>query len=234
MDKISPAALNTHHTSQPTALGSQPMRQDNTSIVPAQLAHIVLRTAQYETVIDWYTTLLNASISFGNRRITFLTYDKEHHRIAIAAMPLLGKRKKSHAGVDHIAFTYASLSDLLENYARLHDKGVLPEWAINHGPTTSMYYEDPDGNFIELQVDNFDTLDDLASWMETGEFEENPIGVNFDPADLLERLRNGEPEENLKRRPNIGPQSGNLAPKSYLGGWINFLVKAASLFGIKP
>jgi len=28
---------------------------------------------------------------------------------------------------------------------------------VNHRPTTSMYYRDPDGNRVELQIDNFPT-----------------------------------------------------------------------------
>ena len=28
---------------------------------------------------------------------------------------------------------------------------------IQHGVTTSLYYEDPDGNFAEMQIDNFAT-----------------------------------------------------------------------------
>jgi hypothetical protein len=34
---------------------------------------------------------------------------------------------------------------------------IRPFYSINHGPTTSLYYTDPDGNRVELLVDNFAT-----------------------------------------------------------------------------
>ena len=58
-------------------------------------------------------------------------------------------------GLEHVAFTYASLGDLLDTYERLRELGITPYWSINHGPTTSLYYRDPDGNGIELQIDSF-------------------------------------------------------------------------------
>ena len=46
-------------------------------------------------------------------------------------------------GVDHVAYTYASLNDLFENYAQLKEQGIKPYWWIHHGVTVSMYYADP-------------------------------------------------------------------------------------------
>src|SRR3546814_9050284 len=63
-------------------------------------------------------------------------------------------------GVHHCSFTYATLADLMSTYERLRDKGIRPVFPINHGPTTSMYYADPDGNQIELQVDNYDQIEE--------------------------------------------------------------------------
>ena len=144
---------------------SQSPAQDQ-MIRPAMLAHIVLRTGQYRAMVDWYKCVLNAEVVYSNDHLTFLTYDDEHHRIAIAKMPVTGRRNKSRAGVDHIAFTYASLPLLLQNWSRLHAQDVAPIWCVNHGPTTSMYYQDPDGNVIELQIDNFASDDELNDWME--------------------------------------------------------------------
>jgi hypothetical protein len=52
-------------------------------------------------------------------------------------------------------------------------------WTTNHGPTTSLYYRDPDGNKIELQVDNFDTPDDANLFMSGSDYVANPIGSDF-------------------------------------------------------
>lgn len=178
-------------------------------IKPSRLAHVVMRTSQPYEMIEWYKSVLNAHITFGNETVSFLTYDEEHHRVAFINIPELNNPTPGCKGFDHCAFTYDSLSDLLNNYIRLKEKGITPFWCINHGPTTSMYYRDPDGNQVELQVDNFDTVQLSTEFFYSPEFSENPIGVDFDPEDLLTRLNDGESEEQLKRRPNIGARGIN-------------------------
>ena len=202
-------------------------------IRPAFLAHIVLRTGQPKAMIDWYKSVLNASIVHANDQVTFLTYDDEHHRIAIAHVPILGRRAKHRAGVDHVAFTYANLPDLLTHFAHLRSMGIEPIWSINHGPTTSLYYEDPDRNVLELQVDNFSSPEEIAEWMEGGDFNENPIGVDFDPVELKRRLDSGEDIKVLTARPRIGERSASSIPKAYLGRFASLAVRTAKALGAK-
>jgi hypothetical protein len=66
-----------------------------------------------------------------------------------------------------------------------------------------MYYKDPDGNRVELQVDNYPSAEEANRWMRSGDFAANPIGVVFDPDDLLARYRAGEPIEKLTTRPPL-------------------------------
>lgn len=75
-----------------------------------------------------------------------------------------------------------------------------------------MYYKDPDGNKIEVQVDNFDTVEETTDFFRTKEFAENPIGVDFDPEDLVQRLRSGEDPKMIMKRPNIGPRTSFNRP----------------------
>jgi catechol-2,3-dioxygenase len=168
-------------------------------IAPAKLAHVVRRTARFEEMIHWYETVLAARTVHADGMLAFLTYDDEHHRIAIARIPGIEDAPAMAAGTDHIAFTHADLGDLLNTWARLKAEGIEPYWCLNHGPTTSMYYKDPDGNKVELQIDNFDT-DETNRWMTSGEFAQNPIGIIFEPEELLARYRSGEPLETLLRR----------------------------------
>ena len=174
-------------------------------IAPAKMAHIVLRTRRYEEMVSWYETVLEAKPMVATPMGTFLTYDDEHHRVAILNRPDLTERAADSAGLDHCAFTYASLDDLFATYARLRDIGITPYWCINHGPTLSMYYQDPDGNQMELQIDVFDTNEGVNEWMAQSDFMTNPIGVKFDPEDLITRYRNGEAPSVLLERPRIDP-----------------------------
>jgi hypothetical protein len=47
-------------------------------------------------------------------------------------------RPTDRPGFHHVAFTFGSMGDLLDNYVRLKDHGIRPFYCVNHGPTTSM------------------------------------------------------------------------------------------------
>ncbi|MFI5364635.1 MAG: VOC family protein [Candidatus Binatia bacterium] len=182
---------------------NQKLAEQRGRVTPVQLAHIVRRTSRFDAMLSWYQTVLGAEVVHSDGMLAFLSYDAEHHRIAIAQIPGLEEPPPMAAGTDHVAFTYADLGDLLYTYARLERAGIEPYWCINHGPTTSMYYKDPDGNRVELQVDNFPTAEQTNHWMRSGAFAANPIGVVFDPQELLARYRAGEPIEKLTAQPPL-------------------------------
>jgi catechol-2,3-dioxygenase len=176
---------------------------DRGRVSPRQLAHVVRRTGRFEELVRWYCTVLEAEVVHSDGVLAFLTYDDEHHRIAIAGIPGLEAQPAMAAGTDHIAFTYADLGDLLHTYLRLAAEGIEPFWCINHGPTVSMYYKDPDGSRVELQVDTIASREAIERWMRSGEFAANPIGVVFDPRELVARYEAGEPIETLTARPPL-------------------------------
>jgi catechol 2,3-dioxygenase-like lactoylglutathione lyase family enzyme len=113
-------------------------------VAPAKLAHVVLKTPgdRVKLVLDWYKTVLEAEAMFETEHFGFVTYDSEHHRIAVLGLPGVEEHVDGKAGLHHIAFTYANLGDLSHTYYRLKDAGITPEYSINHGPTTSMYFFD--------------------------------------------------------------------------------------------
>jgi hypothetical protein len=63
-----------------------------------------------------------------------------------------------------------------------------------------MYYEDPDGNLVELHIDNYDTVEETGAFFYGTAFAKNPSGIPFDPTDLARRYYDGEPERDLKIR----------------------------------
>lgn len=187
---------------------------------PKYLAHWVLKSAQREKLVPWYEKVLGMELVFENRMLTFLTYDQEHHRLAIISLPkialpmvVLSRIYRKFYGLDHIAFNFGSLRDLLFKYRSLKQQGIKPVWCINHGPTTSIYYEDPDGNRLEFQSDNFDTAEQLQNFALSLDFSKNPIGVNFDADLLWEKLESGVPAADLRKR-----GSGTHPGKKDVGG----------------
>ena len=120
--------------------------------------------------LHWYETVFDARVQYQNPGLAFLTYDDEHHRFAFANMSLFQPdgaetERQGAIGVDHVAYTYASLNDLLENYALLKEKGIRPYWCIHHGITVSLYYADPDGNQIEFQVDSYSSSEEANAFI---------------------------------------------------------------------
>jgi catechol-2,3-dioxygenase len=173
---------------------------------PTKFAHVVYQTRQFDQMLDWYKTVFEATVVHQNPALAFLTYDDEHHRFAFINMAAFkpdgaAVTERGDVSVNHVAYTYATLGDLLETYARLKDAGITPYWPIHHGITLSLYYRDPDGNRMEFQVDaNHD-------YMRSEAFAANPIGVTIDPEDLLAQYRNGVSAETLLRMPQ-----GEMSP----------------------
>ncbi|MBI2800482.1 MAG: VOC family protein [Gammaproteobacteria bacterium] len=169
-------------------------------VVPSKLAHYVIRAKHFQEMLAWYRKVFYLHTSFEAPVIAFLTYDEEHHRIAFLNTEHLPAPDMMRTGIDHVAFTYGSLGDLLHTWARLKAENIEPFWCINHGMSTSMYYRDPDGNEIELQVDNFATMEECKGWFASEHFAVNPLGVDFDPGAMLAKLQSGVPEAELLRQ----------------------------------
>ncbi|KAK5222249.1 hypothetical protein LTR72_006506 [Exophiala xenobiotica] len=173
---------------------------------PSQLAHVLLKTTKLDEMIDFYVAFTGGKVAFRGKSMAFIAYDMEHHRIALGAMPNTTPKVPGSSGLEHIAFTYDNMDDLVLSYEQRKRIGMHPIWCVNHGPTTSIYYQDPDGNHLETQVDNFDTADETTEYMMSPEFAENSVGFDFDPEELVARVRSGEDHKSIKRRTGSGPR----------------------------
>lgn len=190
-------------------------------IRPQKFVHVVYRTHRFEEMLDWYRLVFDAKVQYRNPVLAFLTYDDEHHRFALLDLSAIrpdddATERQGLVGVDHVAYTYASLEDLLENYRQLKAHGILPYWCVHHGMTVSMYYADPDGNQMEFQVDVFESSEEANAYMCGPITEANPVGVEYDPEDWLARIATGAPlSEFLDRRVHqpVSPIRGALDAK---------------------
>ncbi len=176
---------------------------------PSKFAHVVYNTHRYREMIDWYTTVFEARIQHGDDRLTFMTYDDEHHRFAFANLGPLPDdapppRMGRGPGVNHVAYTWDGLDQLVELYKRLKAAGIEPVTPIKHGMTLSMYYADPDGNLMEFQIDLVDS-DTANAFMGSEAFDANPIGEKFDPDELVARYEANEPMDEFVFRSDQEP-----------------------------
>ncbi len=178
-------------------------------IRPAKFVHVVYRTRKFEEMIRWYCTVFDAHVQHQSPVLAFMTYDEEHHRVALLNLSIVDpsgnpESKQGAVGVDHVAYTFNSLSDLVENYAFLKEQGIRPYWCLHHGITVSMYYADPDGNQMEFQVDSYPNAEEANGFMKGPGFDANPIGVEYNPDELLQKVRSGmDPSKLLLRTEHL-------------------------------
>jgi predicted enzyme related to lactoylglutathione lyase len=172
--------------------------ENTDKILPAYMAHSVIQTKQYQAMIDWYATVFHTKPLFESDKLTFVTYDDEHHRFAFLNLPEeCPNRNPMSPGIAHTAYTYASMSDIVHTYERLKAVGIMPKWTINHGVTTSFYYADPDGNELEFQHNNFPTMAECKAYFSSEAYFANPIGNPFNPDVLLESFKQGKTESEM-------------------------------------
>ena len=50
------------------------------------------------------------------------------------------------------------------------------------------------GNRLKSWVENLETNEEATAFVMSNDFQENPVGTDYDPADLLRRLEVGESE----------------------------------------
>jgi catechol-2,3-dioxygenase len=166
-----------------------------------KFAHVVYQTGQGQAMRDWYCAVLDGHVVYSDDTLSFITFDDEHHRVALLHPPApIEKRSALAAAMHHTAYTFESLDDLLDRYVLLRDQGIRPAVCIAHGVTSSMYYRDPDGNFVEMQIDVFADPDDATRYMKGPEFAADSVGPGFDPEAMLEARRNGATVEELTSR----------------------------------
>ena len=154
------------------------------AVIHPQFHHFNLKTTRLQEMIDFYRVLVGAEVIHQDEIGAWLSNDAANHRIALLAFPNFtdDPDKENHTGLHHSAFEYASFEDLNASYLRLKDAGITPAICLDHGMTFSYYYADPDGNNIELQIDNFGDWAASTEWMRTSEeFKANPIGQFVDP-----------------------------------------------------
>jgi catechol-2,3-dioxygenase len=169
-----------------------------------------------DEMIDWYQTALGFEVRFKHPVMAFLSFDDEHHRVALINLSALdpegGRVLNARTGtLEHSAFTYPTAKDLLSNYVRLKDLGITPFWCVHHGMTLSLYYKDPDDNQIEFQVEVYADAEAANAFLSTDVFMKNPIGVEYDPEALVERMKNDASETELL---NYTPGPMAMPPES--------------------
>lgn len=176
-------------------------------ITVPKLHHATFMTLDVDAMVHWYELVCGLQPVYYSDHAAWLTNDEANHRIALLKLPgtKVPVDKPHTAGLHHTAFEYANFDQWLDNYVRLRDNGIRPAICMHHGMTMSLYYVDPDGNGVEIQVDVFHDWAASKEWMwASQEFAEDQLGPQFDPDRLVEAYRVSGDADELQRRAYAG------------------------------
>jgi len=188
-----------------------------------RISEIVLRSSRYDAMKLWYQAVLGVQPFYEyvpadwaarsqqpqgrfdtDIRLCFMRVHNlfpYSQVVALFDVPGLKPEEKA-SGLHHMQFRHDALATLLKRYDRLRSAGITPYKSFNHGPATAFYYEDPDGNLVELSAANFDTEADFLGFFQTAAFKKNPAGIAIDPQDFWRRFQAGESLSDITRIPD--------------------------------
>lgn len=185
---------------------------DHTSdkLPPPRIGEVVLRTGRYAGMKDWYRTILRVEPYFerievnsasapgsggqawaAQVRLCFfrLVLDHPHQQVvAIFDVPGVGDASSASAGLHHVQLRDPCGEVLAHRYSTLKAAGIEPFRAMDHGPNTSLYYHDPDGNTVELAAPNYVEVAAYLNSLASEAFKANPSGLPLDLAGFAERF----------------------------------------------
>ena len=124
------------------------------------LGHVVLRVSDRERAEQFYGDVLGlplcARLDEPGFKMAFFSLGN-HHDFAVMEVSGDGsKRGESAVGLHHVAFNIGTtLDELREAKTKLDAEGIAAH-PVDHEVTKSLYFEDPDGNGVELYVDTSD------------------------------------------------------------------------------
>jgi catechol 2,3-dioxygenase len=129
------------------------------------VGHVVLKVSDVERSLGFYRDVLGLSevarMSIGDAPMVFLSTGSNHHDVALLEVgPDARRPDRSDIGLFHVALKIGDdLDTLREAKVHLEERGVEIAMLADHTVSQSIYLNDPDGNQIELFVD-----DDPGKW----------------------------------------------------------------------
>jgi catechol 2,3-dioxygenase-like lactoylglutathione lyase family enzyme len=141
---------------------------------PLRVQHVTYSTHDMGPMVDFYLAMgFRISDRMGDE-FTWLRSTVEHHSIAIVTGATSG-------GLDHYSWDLAEWEDFKTWSDRLTDNGVQVQWGPGrHGPGGNLFvfFDDLDGNHIELSAEMERYFDDRATY-EPRTWETAPTTVNL-------------------------------------------------------
>ena len=123
---------------------------------PKYLQHANMFVRNAELSMKWYADIMGLhTYDFIPGRAAFMSADiDQSHEIALLQVgDDAPGPEKGRVGLNHMGWQMESLDDLKELYNRLNEKNVDIYQVSDHGISIGIYFNDPDGNGIEVSYE---------------------------------------------------------------------------------
>jgi len=141
---------------------------------PTSLGHVHLKVRDVDRSIEFYREVLGLDVTERAGNYVFLTYGDHHHDVALQGAGDDAPGPGPGVGLYHAAFEVDDADALRQTHRRLRERGVAVS-PVDHRISKALYFDDPDGNGLEVYLDTREA-NDREAWR--GENE------RFDPAAL--------------------------------------------------
>ena len=120
-----------------------------------KIGHAHLKVRDLDRAIDFYTRFLGMHLTERvDNHYAFLTSGPLHHEIALQRVGPNAPRPPVHGtGLYHVAFEVPDRRAFAEAYRTLTGASI-PVSPVDHFISWAMYFDDPDGNGLEIYADS--------------------------------------------------------------------------------
>ncbi len=130
-----------------------------------KIGHAHLKVRDLDTAIRFYTTHFSLHVTerVGNA-YAFLTGGSFHHEIALQDVgPNAPTPSARSTGLYHVAFEVPDKRSFAEAYQKLSEAGIAVA-PVDHYISWAMYFDDPDGNGLEIYWDTRNEVGGRPLW----------------------------------------------------------------------
>lgn len=119
------------------------------------IGHVRLKVVDLDRSVDFFTRFLHMKeLERAGGEYAFLSGGDSHHEIALMKVQgeTEGSRSPEAPGFDHVAFEVSNKRGFAQAYRALTEAGIRVR-PVDNGISWGMYFNDPEGNQIELFCD---------------------------------------------------------------------------------
>jgi catechol 2,3-dioxygenase len=125
-----------------------------------RVGHVHLKVSDLDRAIAFYRDVMGFDLvqRYG-AQAAFLSAGGYHHHIGLNTWQSRGGQPPApgRTGLFHVAFLYPDRPSLARALAQVVAAGVAIDGAADHGVSEAIYFNDPDGNGIEIYRDRPET-----------------------------------------------------------------------------